>query len=61
MKKPYIQPESHDVVVRLTGSVLDTPAGFGTASQGADELSREAYNNRFEDTDEDWDWEDNSK
>lgn len=60
MKKPYIQPESHDVVVRLTGSVLDTTGGFGTASQGADELSRQ-YENRFEDTDEDWDWEDNSK
>ena len=56
MKKPYIQPESHVVVVRLTGSVLDTTEGFGTASQGADHLSRQ-YENRFEDTDEDWEWE----
>ena len=61
MKKPYIQPESHDVVVRLTGSVLDTPAGFGTASQGTDELGSRQFDDRFEDTDEDWDWEDNSK
>ena len=58
MKKLYIQPESHAVVVRLTGSVLDTTGGFGTASQGADELSRE-YQDRFEDadTEEDWEWE----
>ena len=58
MKKLYIQPESHAVVVRLTGSVLDTNTGFGTVSQGTDWLSREDEN-RFEDTDteEDWEWE----
>ena len=56
MKKPYIQPESHPVVVRLTGSVLDTTEGFGTASQGADHLSRQ-YETRFEDTDEAWEWD----
>ena len=58
MKKLYIQPESHAVVVRLTGSVLDTNTGFGNVSQGADWLSRE-QENRFEDTDteEDWEWE----
>ncbi|MBQ3754446.1 MAG: hypothetical protein II864_13055 [Prevotella sp.] len=58
MKKPYIQPESGIVVVRLFSSVLDTVVGFGTASQGADELSREMKDDRFtEDTDETWDWE----
>ena len=57
MKKLYIQPESHAVVVRLTGSVLDTTGGFGTASQGADELSREHANDRFEDSDETWEVE----
>ena len=58
MKKPYIQPESGIVVVRLFSSVLDTGAGFGTDSQGADELSREMKDDRFtEDTDETWDWE----
>ena len=58
MKKQYIQPESHAVGVRLTGSGLDTTGGFGTASQGADELSRE-HQDRFEDadTEEDWEWE----
>lgn len=58
MKKQYIQPDSHVVVVRLMGGVLDTTGDFGTASQGADELSREMKDNRFtEDTDETWDWE----
>ncbi len=60
MKKQYIQPESHVVVVKLFDAVLNTNVGFGTASQGADELSREdQYNNRFEDAsdEEDWDWE----
>ena len=58
MKKPYILPESGIVVVRLFSSVLDTRTGFGTDSQGADELSREMKDDRFtEDTDETWDWE----
>ena len=56
MKKQYIQPESHVVVVKLFSAVLDTNVGFGTASQGADELSRESED-RFEDTDESWEWE----
>jgi hypothetical protein len=28
---------------------------------GAGDLGSREFNNRFEDTDEDWDWEDNSK
>ena len=58
MKKQYIQPESHVVVVNLIGSVLDSNVGFGTVSQGADELSREyRYSNRFEENDGEWEWE----
>lgn len=57
MKKQYIQPESHVVVVKLFSAVLDTNVGFGTASQGADELSREHANDRFEDSDESWELE----
>ena len=55
MKKQYIQPESHVVVVKLMGSVLDTGAGFGNQSQATDWLSRE-HDDRFEDfDDEEWD------
>lgn len=63
MKKPYIQPDAHIVVINLIGSVLDQEhVGIAGSTAGATFLeSREAYNNRFEDTDEDWDWEDNSK
>ena len=46
MKKQYIQPESHVVVVKLIGSVL-AGIGFGNGSQGADELSRQS-NDRFD-------------
>lgn len=56
MKKQYILPESHVVVVKLLGSVLDTGGHFGATSQEADHLSRQ-YENRFEDTDEAWEWE----
>lgn len=57
MKKQYIQPESHVAVVRLFGAILNTKTGFGTVSQGAYELSREHADDRFEDTDEKWEWE----
>lgn len=57
MKKQYILPESHVVVVKLMGSVLDIGVGVGNQSQGADHLSREQVNNRFEDTDESWEVE----
>lgn len=57
MKKQYIQPESHIVIVKLFGAVLDTNTGFGTGSQGADWLSREHDNDRFEDSDESWELE----
>lgn len=59
MKKQYIQPESHVVVVNLMGSVLETEnAPIAGSTKGALELeSRQAFNNRFEDDDEDWDWE----
>jgi hypothetical protein len=56
MKKQYILPESHVVVVKLLGSVLDTGGHFGATSQETDHLSRQ-YENRFEDTDEAWEWE----
>lgn len=58
MKKQYIQPESHTVVVNLMGSVLETRP-IGTASEEAMTMySREdQYNDRFEDTEEDWEWE----
>jgi hypothetical protein len=54
MKKQYIQPESHIVVVKLIGSVL-AGIGFGNGSQGADELSRQS-NDRF-----DWDTADDDE
>ena len=57
MKKQYILPESHVVVVKLMGSVLDTGGHFGALSQGTDHLSREQASNRFEDTDESWEVE----
>ena len=55
MKKHYIQPDSHVVVVKLLGSVLageDVPvmgSRFGT-----DELGSRQFENRFEDTEEEW-------
>ena len=59
MKKQYIQPESHVVVINLMGSVLESEnVGIGGSRQGATELeSREYDDNRFEDTDEKWEWE----
>ncbi len=57
MKKQYIQPEAHIVVVKLFGAVLNTDGYFGTGSQGTDELSREHDNDRFEDSDESWELE----
>jgi hypothetical protein len=58
MKKHYIQPDSHVVVVKLLGSVLageDVPvmgSRFGT-----DELGSRQADERFEDTDETWEVE----
>lgn len=58
MKKHYIQPNSHVVVVKLLGSVLageDVPvmgSRFGT-----DELGSRQFENRFEDSDETWEVE----
>ena len=58
MKKHYIQPDSHVVVVKLLGSVLageDVPvmgSRFGT-----DELGSRQFENRFEDSDETWEVE----
>ena len=58
MKKHYIQPDSHVVVVKLLGSVLageDVPvmgSRFGT-----DELGSRQFENRFEDSDETWEME----
>ena len=59
MKKQYIQPKSHVVIVNLMGSVLESEnVGIGGSRQGATELeSREYDDNRFEDTDEKWEWE----
>ena len=58
MKKQYIQPESHVVVINLMGSVLESEnVGIGGSRQGATELESREYENRFEDTEEDWDWE----
>ena len=59
MKKQYIQPKSHVVIVNLMGSVLESEnVGIGGSRQGATELeSREYDDNRFEDTDENWEWE----
>ena len=58
MKKQYIQPESHVVVINLMGSVLESEnVGIGGSRQGATELESREYENRFEDTEEDWEWE----
>ena len=59
MKKPYIQPDAHEVVINLMGSVLDQEeVDIAGSRAGATFLeSREAEHNRFEDTDEKWDWE----
>ena len=59
MKKQYIQPESHVVVVNLMGSVLESEnVGIGGSRQGAGALESREYENRFEDyNDEEWDWE----
>lgn len=47
MKKQYIQPESHIVVVKLIGSVLEDP-GLGTDSQGARSLGSRQSDDRFD-------------
>ena len=61
MKKTYIKPDSHVVIVSLMGSILETRK-LGSSSEIAISMfSREAQEDRFEDTNEDWDWEDNSK
>lgn len=55
MKKHYIQPDSHVVVVKLMGSVLageDVPV-MGSR-YGTDELGSREFENRFEDTEEEW-------
>lgn len=58
MKKTYIQPDSHVVVVRLIGSVLeDENVGIGGSRQGAGALESRESEDRFEDTDEKWEWE----
>ena len=58
MKKAYIQPDAHIVVINLMGSVLESEnVGIGGSRQGATELESREYENRFEDTEEDWDWE----
>ena len=58
MKKHYIQPDSHVVVVKLLGSVLageDVPV-MGSR-YGTDELGSRQFENRFEDSDETWEVE----
>lgn len=60
MKKQYIQPDSHVVVVKLMGSILAGEEVPVMGSRyGTDELGSRQYENRFEDTDteEDWEWE----
>jgi hypothetical protein len=59
MKKPYIQPDAHEVVINLMGSVLDQEeVGIAGSRAGATFLeSREMKDDRFEGTDETWDWE----
>ena len=47
MKKQYIQPESHIVVVKLMGSVLQTTVGMGGASDGARTLNARQSDNSF--------------
>ena len=57
MKKTYIKPDSHVVIVSLMGSVLEETRKLGSSSEIAISMfSREAQDNRFEDTDEDWDY-----
>lgn len=57
MKKPYIQPDSHVVIVSLMGSVLEETRKLGSSSEIAISMfSREAQEDRFEDTNEDWDY-----
>ena len=58
MKKLYIQPESHVVVVNLMGSVLAGEEVPVMGSRyGTDELGSRQFEDRFEDTEEDWEWE----
>jgi hypothetical protein len=61
MKKQYIQPESRVVVINLMGSVLleNENAPIAGSTKGALELESRQFDNRFEDYDdeEDWDWE----
>lgn len=58
MKKQYIQPESHVVVVNLMGSVLAGEEVPVMGSRyGTDELGSRQFEDRFEDTEEDWEWE----
>lgn len=56
MKKTYIKPDSHVVIVSLMGSVLETRK-LGSGSEIAVSMfSREAQNDRFEDNDDYWDY-----
>lgn len=56
MKKPYIQPNSYVVVVNLLGSILKD-VDMESASKGITSFNaREAQYDRFEDTNEDWDY-----
>ena len=58
MKKQYIQPESHVVVVKLIGSVLETKEAMIAASRkGAMRLGSREFDDRFDDFDDDCDWE----
>lgn len=58
MKKQYIQPESHAVVINLMGSVLAGEEVPVMGSRyGTDELGSRQFEDRFEDTEEDWEWE----
>ena len=58
MKKQYLQPESHVVVVNLMGSVLAGEEVPVMGSRyGTDELGSRQFEDRFEDTEEDWEWE----
>lgn len=56
-KKLYVSPATKTVILAYVSHLLQESERFTTASNS---LSRE-QENRFEDTDEDWDWEDNSK
>lgn len=58
MKKQYIQPESHAVVINLMGSVLAGEEVPVMGSRyGTDELGSRQFEDRFEDNEEDWEWE----